>query len=462
VQQYLTLWDLVLTPLYLVALIAIATRMRNNYYPKAHPLRPYFLPGLYLKIGGAIFIALIYQYYYKGAGDTFRYFDCGNILNSSLSDSFTLWLKLLTRVSPDADPFIYKYSSAIEFYTDPPSFMVVRITALLGLITFNSYLPTAILFAVISYSGIWAMYRTFCQSYPHRIKQLAIAFLFVPSVFVWGSSIFKDTVCMFGLGWMVFTSFRIFVNKDMGVQNMTLLFLSFALVAIVKVYILLAFLPSLMLWLLLTYAHRIRSMAIRVMLGASVLALVSTSFLYLANTFSDSLNQYSLSSISATVETTRDWITYSSGDEGATYDLGEFEPTLWGMAKIFPAGVTVTLFRPFLWEIRKPIQLLSGLESFVFIVLTIATFIKNGIGFTFRKVFSDPNLIFFLTFSLIFAFAVGISTGNFGSLSRYKIPCLPFFAALLVILYYTRQKESNVNPAPPTNKAVANSPSYSH
>ena len=46
----------------------------------------------------------------------------------------------------------------------------------------------------------------------------------------------------------------------------------------------------------------------------------------------------------------------------------------------------------------------------------------------------DPNLMFFLIFSLIFAFAVGITSYNFGALSRYKIPCLPFYGAFLMIL----------------------------
>jgi hypothetical protein len=43
-------------------------------------------------------------------------------------------------------------------------------------------------------------------------------------------------------------------------------------------------------------------------------------------------------------------------------------------------------------------------------------------------------VVFSLIFSLIFAFAVGASSGNFGALSRYKIPCLPFYGAVLAIL----------------------------
>ena len=46
----------------------------------------------------------------------------------------------------------------------------------------------------------------------------------------------------------------------------------------------------------------------------------------------------------------------------------------------------------------------------------------------------DPNLVFCLVFSIIFAFAVGISSYNFGALSRYKIPCLPFYATFCDII----------------------------
>ena len=53
------------------------------------------------------------------------------------------------------------------------------------------------------------------------------------------------------------------------------------------------------------------------------------------------------------------------------------------------------------------------------------------------------NLMMYI-FTIIFAFAIGISTGNFGSLSRYKIPCVPFFASLLLILYYQTQTQAAI------------------
>jgi hypothetical protein len=52
-----------------------------------------------------------------------------------------------------------------------------------------------------------------------------------------------------------------------------------------------------------------------------------------------------------------------------------------------------------------------------------------------------------LVFSIVFAFAIGISTFNFGSLVRYKIPIYPFFLSMLFVLNYMK------NP-PPNNEVI--------
>ena len=65
-MQYLTLWDFILTPIFLIILSAIARQQRNKRYPAGHVLRQYYMPGLFVKFAGAIFIALIYAYYYRG------------------------------------------------------------------------------------------------------------------------------------------------------------------------------------------------------------------------------------------------------------------------------------------------------------------------------------------------------------------------------------------------------------
>lgn len=447
-QQYLTIWDLVLTPIYLVILTFIAKRMRDKRYPVGDPMRVYFLPGLYAKFGGAIFIALIYQYYYDG-GDTYNFYTHSKIINSALGDSISLWVKLLFRVSPESDPYIYKYASELYWYSDPNSYTVGVLGAVIGLFNGTTYIPIALVFAFLSFTGIWAMFRSFVSIYPTQHKPLAIAFLFIPSTVVWGSAIFKDTICMFGLGWLTYTVFRVFIDRDLSTKNLLLMAISFYLIALVKVYILVAFVPALCIWLLITYSKKIQSSGMRWFITILTVSSCVGGLWVLSQSFSDTLGRYSLDNLANTAKSTQGYINYVSEVEGGSaYDLGEFEPNILSMVSKFPQAVTVTLFRPFLWEAKKPIMLLSALESFAFGLLFIYVFFRKGMGGVIRRTLQDPNLLFFLVFSLIFAFAVGLSTGNFGTLSRYKIPCMPFFAAFLLILYFQQKDQSNKSKQP--------------
>ena len=55
-----------------------------------------------------------------------------------------------------------------------------------------------------------------------------------------------------------------------------------------------------------------------------------------------------------------------------------------------------------------------------------------------RAILKDPVILYCLLFALLFALFVGATTANFGTLVRYKIPCIPFYIiALFLILNYT-------------------------
>jgi hypothetical protein len=61
---------------------------------------------------------------------------------------------------------------------------------------------------------------------------------------------------------------------------------------------------------------------------------------------------------------------------------------------------------------------------------------KYDNGTYLKSLVQSPAVIYCIGFALLFAVFVGTSTFNFGSLARYKIPCLPFFMAALSIIYY--------------------------
>jgi hypothetical protein len=434
-MQFITILDYALLPFFLALVYGIAYTARNRRYPHKHPWRKYYIPALTIKIFGAIFIGLIYAYYYKG-GDTFNYFSQSQILNSSFDESFIKWFNLLFHIPNKNDGNYYNYISQMEFYGDPASYTVISITSFLSIFTLNTYLPTTVLFAYVSFTGIWALFRTFASLYPRLTQPIAISILFIPSVFVWGSGIFKDTICLFGLGWLTYGTFRFLIQKDFSVRNILISVLSFILIAKVKLYILLGFAPALLMWIFFNYTQRIKNKPQKLLVKFLFIVIIFAGFLFFTQRFTSQLGRYSLEKVTQTSISTRGWIYYSSGSEGSAYSLGDIDPTLQGSLAKFPLAVNVTLFRPYLWESKKIIMALSALEALVFLFLTLKIIFTIGPVKIWKTVSHDPTIQFCLIFSIIFAFAVGISSYNFGALSRYKIPCLPFYVLAMILIYY--------------------------
>ena len=434
--EYITLLDYAILPFVLAIVYGIAYKYRNKHYPVNHPWRKYFIPGLTVKIFGALFISMVYVYYYEG-GDTVNYFSQAQVINTAAGDSLVKWFNLVLHIPDTSNPAYYEYINQMYWYDDIGSYIVCSVAAILSIFMFNTFLPTAVLFAAICFTGIWALFRTFARLYPRLVHPIAIVVLFIPSTFVWGSGIFKDTLCMFGLGWFTYSIFGMLIKKDFSISNIIVAVASVLLIVYVKVYIIMAFLPAVGLWVLSIYTSKIKTRTLRIITRVLAISIVvAVSLLLMRSLGEDILGKYSLDNIENTASVTRNWISYASGDEGSTYTLGEFDSNIGGMLGKFPLAVNVTFFRPYIWEAGKPIVFLSALEALIFLFITLRLLFTVGIKKVFKTISTDSTVQFCLVFSLIFAFAVGITSYNFGALSRYKIPCLSFYVLFVTLTYY--------------------------
>jgi hypothetical protein len=401
------------------------------------------MPAFTFKIIGAILLGIIYQYYYKG-GDTFNYWHQTEIINSSMSDSFWTWLRLITGRAEIYDVDVYNYTTQFTWYgIKTPEYLISVIGALIGLFTMTTYLPTAVLFAAISFTGVWKLYIVFTKLYPRLSKQLAYAILFIPSVIFWGSGFMKDTITLSCMGWVTHFFYIIFYENKKIIANSIFALIFLYIIYIIKSYIVMAFLPAILLWGVGLLSYKIKDtrliLFVRYFLYASAIGGI---FVVGGKLEAEMFGEYNVESLASKSFVTRDYLyRISNEQDGSGYTLGDFDPTVMGMLQQAPAGVNVTLFRPYLWEARKPIVMISAFESLFFLIFTIVVIFRNNPIRVIQRVLSDETLQFCLIFTLVFAFAVGISTSNFGSLVRYKIPCLPFYTAFLIILYYPPKQE---------------------
>lgn len=421
---------MIVTPILVIIVFVVAYAVRP--YVTDHITRGYFLPALALRVFGAIALGFIYQFYYSG-GDTFNYHTHGsrhmwNAFMDSPEKGFRIFF-----YGGENMKDVYEYASRIIFLHDPGSFMIVRIAFLGDIFTFSSYSGTAVLFSVFSFIGMWLFFQTFYHKYPHLHKHLAIASFFIPSAFFWGSGLLKDTITLACLGFAVYSTDQILIKSKISFGKLLIFFVSLFLLFKIKVYILMAFLPSAIVWVFLSRLSSIRYTLVKFLLFPIALAVsVALGFFALMRT-GDTSEKYSLDKIAQTAQITAYDIRYYSGkDAGSGYSIGELDGSLQSMIKLAPAAINVTLFRPYLWEVKNPLMLLAALEGF-FLLLGVVYIIATTRSAIFAGM-RNPDVLMSFIFSITFAFAVGVSTFNFGTLVRYKIPMLPFFGVMLTLM----------------------------
>ncbi|MFM8739699.1 MAG: hypothetical protein ACKOC0_05785, partial [Cytophagales bacterium] len=422
--------DLLVTPIVFVFVLVIGYLLRQYFTDALN--RRYFLPALALKMFGAVVLGLIYQFYYPG-GDTFNYHTHGSrhIWNAFI-DSPLAGFKLLLN-DDTTDPELYRYASRILFLKDSSSFFVVRIAAVFDLFTASSYAATAILFSVFSFVGSWMLYITFYQKYPELHKPLAVACLFIPSVVLWGSGVLKDSIVLACLGMLTYETNRLFSERKLSFFHILVFLFAIYCIFSVKKFVLQVFLPSLLLWVFLDQLRKIKSVVVRLLSFPILVCLIVYGGYLSAAKVGEGDGRYALDKISKTVMITAYDIRYYTGKgAGSGYDLGELDGTIQSMLWLAPAAVNVTLFRPYLWEVANPLMMFSATESLLFAIGLLFIFL-NG-RWRIIKNLVKVDIAFCLMFALVFAFVVGVSTFNFGTLARYKILLLPFFAIAMVLL----------------------------
>lgn len=431
--------DLIVTPVVIIVVYAVAYMIRSIVTDEVN--RKYFLPALTVRIIGALAVGLVYQFYY-GGGDTFAYHTHGSRhIWEAFVDSPVKGFDLLFS-DGQHHPQTYSYSSKIWYFRDSHSFFIIRVAAFLDLFTFSSYSATAILFAVIAFAGSWLLFLSFYKLYPDFHRWLAISCLFIPTVFFWGSGIFKDTLTLAALEIATFLVFKVFQEKQWSIFYFVIILFCCWVIYSIKIYILLTFLPAIILWVFTKHLIAVKSFMFKVLLLPFALALVIITGYYAIKKVAEGDPRYNLDKIAETAKITAYDIRYGWGartGEGSGYTLGQLDGSLGSMIRLAPQAINVSLFRPYLWEVRNPFMLLSALEGLLLLGLTVYALVKAK-----TSVFlywTQPEILFCLMFSLVFAFSVGVSTYNFGTLSRYKIPMIPYYLVGIGLVYNYSNKE---------------------
>ncbi|MDB5256732.1 MAG: hypothetical protein JWM14_1427 [Chitinophagaceae bacterium] len=428
---FLGINDLVFAPIYLffiyVVIYFIAQKIRERH------LRQYFLYGIQLKLAGAIIFGLIYAFIYQGA-DTYGYWIASKTIYTAFWDSPVIWFKLILHFEPDSS--IVYYTNKIYWYRDLPSYFPSAVAGFFSIFCFNTYSVLAMCLAIVSFNGLWHLYLVFYNLYPQLHKKLAIAIFYIPSVFFWGSGLMKEPLVLAGLGWMVYAFYFGLIKRERPLKCILLAITSLIILFSVKPYVIAALFFPMMVWLYMLNIKRFKKTISKIIVSFLAISLQVVLIYFFLDVIVEK-SGFDLRNSDAILNRIREvneWIVFSTREEGSVYNIGKFDGTASGALAMAPQALIVALFRPFLWEVKNMTMFAAAIENTWMLVLTLYVFFKAGFFRSFRIIRKDTTLVFCFLYCLILAIIVGLSSGNFGTLVRYKIPLIPFYVAAIYIL----------------------------
>lgn len=451
-MNYFSFVDLVIPPLYLVIFFFIANSIKLKHIEK-EPYYRYFIPGLMAKMLGSIAICLVYVFYY-GGGDTLNYYsDCLAVSKLFVKNPYQALR--FTFLPLDWEIwFSFDFSTGWPVYSyDPKAIIVDKLTWPLAFISFNSFIGQTMLLSFICYFFIWRLYKMFLYEFPKLEKEFALSILFMPSVIFWGSGLLKDSITFAAVSAFTASFHHLLKVRTHIWLNILYLLIASILLIKIKPYIFFAVIPGSTLWFVGFRLTKLTNPLVRMAIAPSLLLISMLSGYLMLRIMGDTLGEYKINNVLDKAIVTQQDLKQDYY-QGASFDIGDFDASVPSILGKAPAAVNVALFRPYLWEAYNPGMIISGIENLVLLVITIYLIVKMRVYNLFRMMFRHHILFFSVFFSLFFSFSVGLTTSNFGSLVRYKIPAIPFYVASLFIIYHAFRESQKEETDRKGNKSL--------
>jgi hypothetical protein len=312
--------DFLLAPIYIFFLYLFFRHKRKKYEDPL--LQKYHRQGFWIKIFASILFILYYSY--LTTGDTTVLYQCegNNLYHLILKDASNL--KYIFKPGKDFDLSLVKNPYNQGYFRDESNYMVIRLDTLFSFISFGSYAVINLFFGCLAFSGLWKLYLFFYEQYPKLHKQFAISILYFPTLAFWSSGLLKDSLCIAAIGWLTYGLYDLLYKKKSLVKNCIIIFISAFFLAELKVYILLAYVPFFILFIILKNVQNIKFKFFRYLFAPFLIATSIYAFTQTLSSYNDELGAYAVEDLTSSISNLNEVIERRTGREDASsnFSLG--------------------------------------------------------------------------------------------------------------------------------------------
>jgi hypothetical protein len=382
------------------------------------------------QVSAIAMVAIVGGFY--GSGDLFGYLRAGKFFAGRMRNDFL-------DMAPRLFSILIQQSEPLPFPGIAAGSNTGSMQALSGFLCFffgDSVFGVCLAIATFSFIAKTVFYRALRAELPQVPQPILLgASLLVPSAVFWSSALLKEPMAVMGLGAMVYGAHAI-VRYARYVSGFAWLALGTFAVGLLKGYLLAPFGIGAGLFFgsqaIFASGRTVRPrylvLAVIIAVG-SVIATGAALPHFSAETFADEAR-----------------IAQAVGQRtqgGSNYSLGSGN-----IGAQLPLALLTVLYRPFIFEISNPMVAITALEMLGALYLTFRALTRAPLIDTVRYCLATPALCFCIGFVFTLAIGVGLTTTNLGTLARYRMPLMPFYATILAVLAYRALPNKALGRAP--------------
>jgi hypothetical protein len=352
----------------------------------------------------------IFLKYYHG-DDTWMYH------NESLGDYQKMvhhpvdFFKDLLPVS--AFKYSHNFGQGMIFYLmDLENWSMIKLLAVFNIFSRGNYYINVLFFDFLVFMGPLLLFKLFESQFPERRKILAILLFFLPSTTFWLSGIRAEGLLLLFISVAVYYSYNFFQQRKY--RDSFLAIGGLAGMLIFRSQYLLTFIPAFFSWSLCWNKPKKAIFYFSIVYAASFLIFFASPLVSPKENLPE-----------VVVGKQREFLQLHGN---TVFRLDTLQPVLTSFVKIFPEAFANTLLRPFVWEAKGPLQLLTAVDIIAFWLLMLLFLAFPSVNL--RNLYSHPLLLLLLFYSLSQILLIGFTVPFPGAIIRYKV-----IPQILLILY---------------------------
>ena len=419
----------VILPILIICLLVAAIYRFRFFHPEGLPVwTGAALFGIKLLFGFALWAVYTFYYTDRQMSDIYKFYDDAHYVHQAYGENRTAFYGLMTGSEDSSlDAYTSQMKNWKRNFTERLPFnenrFMIRLNTLMMFISRGNIHVHTVFFCFFSFLGCILLLRVFQSFLPAGKKKWILLTVLFPSFLFWTSGGLKESIMILGLGLLLYGFIFLAHRRVIAFFSFVL---GILLLLVIKYFLLLCLLPALAAYYFFPQKTSWKTTLIKytAVLTLSVIGLVIIAPL-----------NGKLDFIFLIVKKQRHAIDEARYMKAGSYsEVPLLDRNIFSILSHLPTGLWNSILKPYLWQSRNPMMLLSAVENMVLLLLLLLALI-----YRIRKETLNYNVLFFMLAAVVpYLCLIGIMTPVLGNLVRYKVALMPLL--IFIVLYIAEEK----------------------